>query len=148
MIDIKVLKDISYEVIGAIHEVHRELGAGLNEYVYQEGLALQLAEEKIPFEKEKAFHPTFHGQQMKSVYKMDFLCCGCIVVECKAVEELNATHRAQLFNYMRLQQLPIGILVNFSPKYAEIERYFYDAETAEIYAQDGIPINSWKRNFK
>ena len=79
MIDTIKYKQHIYDVVGAIHEVHKELGAGLNEYCYQ----------------------------------------------------------AQLFNYMRLLQCPCGILVNFAPQFAEIERYFLDKEKNSIIGTDG-----------
>ena len=137
MIELSKLKAHVYEVIGAIHEVHNELGAGLNEYCYQEGLQMQLDEQGITYERELTFHPTYHGLPMKAEYRVDFLCKGDIVVECKAVTEIVSNHRAQLFNYMRLLGCPCGIIVNFSPKFATIERYFYDVETNEIVGIDG-----------
>lgn len=137
MIELSKLKAHVYEVIGAIHEVHNELGAGLNEYCYQEGLQMQLDEQGITYERELTFHPTYHGLPMKAEYRVDFLCKGDIVVECKAVTEIVSNHRAQLFNYMRLLGFPCGIIVNFSPKFATIERYFYDVETNEIMGIDG-----------
>lgn len=111
MIELSKLKAHVYEVIGAIHEVHNELGAGLNEYCYQEGLQMQLDEQGITYERELTFHPTYHGLPMKAEYRVDFLCKGDIVVECKAVTEIVSNHRAQLFNYMRLLGCPCGIIV-------------------------------------
>ena len=137
MIELSKLKAHVYEVIGAIHEVHNELGAGLNEYCYQEGLQMQLDEQGITYERELTFHPMYHGLPMKAEYRVDFLCKGDIVVECKAVTEIVSNHRAQLFYYMRLLGCPCGIIVNFSPKFATIERYFYDVETNEIMGIDG-----------
>ena len=99
---------------------------------------MQLEEQGIEFQKELSFHPSYHGRQMETLFRVDFLCKGDIVVECKAVDELVSNHRAQLFNYMRLLSCPCGILVNFSPKYAEIERYFLNTETGEIVGADGI----------
>ena len=138
MINIATLKHHIYDVVGALHEVHKELGAGLNESCYQEGLRIQLEEQGIEFSKELSFHPSYHGRQMESMFRVDFLCKGDIIIECKAVEELVSNHRAQLFNYMRILSCPCGILVNFSPRYAEIERYFLDLDTNEIVGADGI----------
>lgn len=137
MLDISKYKDYMYDVVGAIHKVHKELGAGLNEFCYQEGLAMQLTEDNIPFERELSFHPTYHGKLMNAEYRLDFLCKGDIVVECKAVIELVTNHRAQLFNYMRLLKKTCGILVNFSPKFATIERYLFDKENQNILTIDG-----------
>ena len=126
-----------YDVVGAIHDVHKELGAGLNEYCYQEGLQLQLEESGIPFQRELSFHPHYHGREMSAEYRVDFLCTDNIIVECKAVTELISNHRAQLFNYMRLLQFPCGILVNFAPQFATIERYFLDTERNAVIGTDG-----------
>ena len=138
MIDVTIYKKHIYDVVGALHEVHKELGAGLNESCYQEGLRIQLEEQGIEYSKELSFHPSYHGRQMESMFRVDFLCKGDIIIECKAVEELVSNHRAQFFNYMRLLSCPCGILVNFSPRYAEIERYFLDLDTNEIVGADGI----------
>ena len=137
MIDVTTYKKHIYDVVGALHEVHKELGAGLNESCYQEGLRIQLEEQGIEYSKELSFHPSYHGRQMESMFRVDFLCKGDIIIECKAVEELVSNHRAQLFNYMRILSCPCGILVNFSPRYAEIERYFLNTETSEIIGADG-----------
>jgi GxxExxY protein len=142
MINIQELKEHVYDVVGAIHEVHRELGPGLNEYCYQEGLRVQLEESGIPFQRELSFHPYYHGKPLAAEYRMDFVCKTDIIVECKAVAELINNHRAQLFNYMRLTKCPCGILVNFSPAFAIIERYFYDSDTQEILTVDGKPVKN------
>ena len=140
MIDILKMKSLMYDVVGAICEVHHELGAGLNEYCYQEGLQMQLLEQNIPCVREMSFHPTYHGKLMEAEYRVDFICNENIVVECKAVSDLSASHRAQLFNYMRLLKKPCGILVNFAPKFATIERYLYDADNNNILSIDGHVI--------
>ena len=137
MINISSLKANIYDVVGAIHEVHKELGAGLNEYCYQEGLAIQLEEQGIDFQREKTFHPVYHGKVMDAEYRLDFLCKNDIIIECKAVADLANIHRSQLFNYMRLTKYSSGILVNFAPRFAVIERYFYDRDLHEILTVDG-----------
>lgn len=143
MIDIEALKNYAYNTIGAIHEVHKELGPGLNEKVYQEGLQLELTERNIPFKKELVFHPLYHGKEMESTYRLDFLVYDNIVVELKSVEGLTSEHKAQLFNYMRLMKASVGILVNFYPRFTEIERYFFDSEDNEVYGSDGFPIRKY-----
>ena len=116
MVVIQTLKKHMFDVVGAIYEVHKELGAGLNEFCYQEGLKMQLEEQEIPFNREMTFHPSYHGKPMEAVYRVDFLCKGDIIVECKATDDLNNNMRSQLYNYMRLLKLPCGILVNFASK--------------------------------
>ena len=143
--DLDILKSAMYPVIGAIYEVHKELGPGLNEYVYQEGLGMQLEEENIAFEREKECTPIYHDRSMNAKYRLDFVCMDQIIVECKAVEQLTINHRAQLFNYMRLTKLPMGILVNFSQKSAVVERYFFDIQNNEIMSIDGTVLTRFKK---
>ena len=140
MMDIQQLKQHMYDVVGAIHEVHKEQGAGINEFCYQEGLEIELKERNIPYQREMSFHPHYHGKVMDAFFRVDFLCKNDIVVECKAVETLGDNHRAQLFNYMRLLGAHCGILVNFSPKFATIERYFYDKDLKKVVTTEGNPI--------
>lgn len=140
MVDVEKLKEHVFDVVGALHAVHKELGPGLNEYCYQEGFAIELQQRGIPFEKEKPFQPVYKGVPMEAAYRLDFLCKGDIVVECKSVAALSDTMRAQLFNYMRLLSTPCGIIVNFHPKFAQIERYFYDSFSKDILSVSGKPI--------
>ena len=133
-----------YPVVGSIYAVHSELGPGLNEYVYQEGLAMQLEEDGIEFEREKEFSPVYHNRLMAAKYRLDFVCMGSVVIECKSVEQLTINHRAQLYNYLRLTKLPMGILVNFSQKSIVVERYLYNALTNEVVSIDGTVLKkSW-----
>ncbi len=143
MIDIKKLKEHLYDVVGAIGEVAKEMGPGLNEYCYQEALEMQFEKDKITFVREKTFHPIFCGTQLKAVFRVDFLCKNDIVLECKSVPELISVHRAQLFNYMRLTKSTCGVLVNFYPNYYETERYFYDDEQRVILGVDGRIIKGY-----
>ena len=116
MIDAGRLKAHMYDVVGALRAVHGELGPGLNEYCYQEGFAIEMGLRNIPFEREKSFHPVYKGQPMSVAYRLDFLCKGDIVVECKAVEELTTVMRAQLFNYMRLLRARVASSSTFPVK--------------------------------
>lgn len=140
MIDAKESKAYMYDVIGAIYEVRNEMGAGLNESCYQEAFEMQLQEMQIVYKRELSFTPYFHGKKMKASFRLDFLCKDDIIVECKAVANLNENHRAQLFNYMHLLKFHHGILVNFAPRSLEIERYLYDGDMDEILNIYGNPI--------
>ncbi|MDY6293384.1 MAG: GxxExxY protein [Bacteroidales bacterium] len=137
MVDVNRLKAFEYDVVGAIYAVHQELGPGLNESCYQEGLQMELTERGIPFVREMSFHPSYRGKTMESLFKLDFLCKDNIIIECKAVPELKSIHRAQLFNYMRLLKTSCGILVNFLPNSIDPERYFFDKEKNQIIGVRG-----------
>lgn len=121
-----MLKKYVYDVLGCCQEVHKELGCWLNEYVYQDALAICLTEKAIPFEKEWHFASMFHGVPLRHEHQLDFLIRDNVIIECKAVKELATEHRQQLWNYMRLTQKPIGILYNFAPQIDQCEKYFYN----------------------
>ncbi len=144
MIDLDVEKRKMYDIVGVIHDVHKYLGPGLNESCYQEAMELQLKDSAIPYKREMAFHPLFRGIELQSTFRIDFLCKEDIIIELKAVPEINSNHRAQLFNYMRLLEKPCGILVNFLPKFDIVERYFYDKESKNILAVDGHIIKNYR----
>jgi len=72
MKDAAELKNHVYDIVGALHSVHDELGPGINEYCYQEALAMELSDRGIPFEREKAFHPRYKGRPMDAEYRIDF----------------------------------------------------------------------------
>ena len=80
MKDAAELKSHVYDIVGALHSVHDELGPGINEYCYQEALAMELSDRGIPFEREKAFHPRYKGRPMDAEYRIDFLCKGDVIV--------------------------------------------------------------------
>ena len=116
-----------YQVIGAAMEVYNELGYGLAEPIYQECLSIACAEKGIPWEREKPLKMFYRGQELNKKYIADFVCFGDLIVEIKAVSELNNDHRAQLFNYLRITDAYAGILINFGqPKKLISERYLYD----------------------
>jgi len=140
--NIELLKDIMYPIVGIIYDVRNELGPGLNESVYQEGMELELKNQDIPYEREKVFHPTYRGIRMETTFRLDFTCINNVIIECKAVSKLCNDHRAQLFNYMRLTKMKMGILVNFAAAFLELERYFYDPERDTILTYNGDKLNT------
>ena len=128
-------RDLVYKIIGAAMEVHGELGYGLLEPVYQEALSRELSIRHIDNVREKEIEIYYKGVKMDKFYKMD-LVVDDIIIELKAVESVASEHRAQLFNYLRLTQKPIGVLINFGEKNLHSERYIYDKDTNECYLVD------------
>ena len=128
------LRAYAYDVIGCCQVVHRDMGPFLNEYMYQEALAIALNEANIPFQREYYFSVLFHGQPIRHKHFVDFRVRDDIFVECKAIEDLGTEQRQQLWNYMRLTSTRIGILYNFAPVKDECERYYLDASTGMMYA--------------
>ena len=133
----KQLIDFSYPYIACMIAVHKDLGRGMPEYLYQEALKICLEEHGFKVHKEYIHHPVFHGKTLNSFLKMDLVVetnRGNIVVECKAIKGISDVEQYQLFGYLRGTEFPIGILVNFGtwPK-AQIQRYYYDKNTGEIH---------------
>jgi len=113
----------SYAIRGAVFDVYREMGCGFLEAVYQECLEKELKLRHIPFVAQQELTLVYKGEMLKQTYKPDFVCYGSIILEIKAVKEINGEHRAQLHNYLKATGLRLGLLVNFGhyPK-AAIER--------------------------
>ena len=106
-------KNESYSIIGAAMRVYNTLGFGFLEAVYQEALAIELTNMGIPFEREKELKIYYDGHELKQTYRADFVCYGNIIVETKAVAELNDSHRSQVFNYLKATGFKLGLLFNF-----------------------------------
>ena len=106
-------KEECYKIIGACMEVHKELGPGFLEPVYQEALSLEFYIQGIQFEKEKDIRIVYKGKTLDKWYKADFLCFDKIIVELKAISELSNDHISQLLNYLKATKLRVGLLVNF-----------------------------------
>lgn len=116
-------KDI-YEVVGAAMEVHRVLGRGMAEPIYQEALAVEMKKRGMVAEREKELSLQYKDVILQKKYYADFFYKG-IVIELKSVEEISSDHRAQLFNYMRITGMHRGILFNLGEKKLRSERYLY-----------------------
>ena len=108
-----VLKDEVFAVVGAAIEVHRELGPGFLEAVYQEAMKMELRYREIPFEVQKPLQVHYKGELLTKEYCADILCYGQIIVELKAVDRLSGKDRAQVLNYLKATGLSVGLLVNF-----------------------------------
>ena len=106
-------KDESYKIVGAAMNVYNALGCGFLESVYQEALAIEFKHEGVPFEAEKEVRIFYSGVELKQTYKPDFFCYDRIIIELKAVSTIDASHRAQLYNYLKATQCRLGLLINF-----------------------------------
>ena len=104
----------TYAIIGAAMEVHRVLGHGFLEAVYQEALGIELALRGIPFEREVSLTVHYKDQPLTCTYRPDFLCYGEVIVEVKALSaEITGSHRAQTINYLRCTGKRRAIVINF-----------------------------------
>ena len=115
-------KTETYNIRGAIFAVHQELGNGFLERVYQDALEFEFKERGIPYEREKNIQIMYKGKPLGEPYRADFVCYDKIIVELKAVEELQGIHRSQVVNYLKATGMKLGLLVNFGAEFANIER--------------------------
>ena len=115
-------KDKTYSLIGAAMSVHAELGMGFLEAVYGDALAIEFEKRHIPFEREKPIHIMYKGQKLNHHYIADFLCYGDIIVELKAVEQLQSAHMAQVLNYLSATGYKLALLINFGEKSLKYKR--------------------------
>jgi len=135
--DEAIWKQLVYPAVGACQEVHKQLCPFLNEYMYQDALAIELSLRHIPFDKEYQFTVDYKGNKIEHRHSADFRIMNGdtpILIECKAVENLVDAHRQQLWNYMRLTGIRLGVLYNFAPTYAKCEKYCYIPETSRMVA--------------
>jgi len=112
----------TYEIIGAAFEVHKSLGPGFLEAVYQEALSIELAERRTPFSREVEVPVFCKGKELKTCYRSDFICHPSIVVELKAISKLGDIETAQVLNYLRATRFQKGLLFNFGAESLEKRR--------------------------
>jgi GxxExxY protein len=112
----------TYAIIGAAMEVHRVLGCGFAEPVYQEALALELQSREVPVRREVALDLHYKGQTLGTAYRADFICFDRVIVELKALPRLGPIEDAQLMNYLKATDLPVGLLLNFGTRSLESKR--------------------------
>ena len=108
------LNELTEKIIGLTIKVHRNLGPGFLESVYQAALAYELGKAKIPFEKEKALPVEYEEIFLDVGFRCDFLVDKRLIVECKAVKEITPLDHAQLLNYLKITNLTVGLLINFN----------------------------------
>lgn len=109
-----VENDLSGEILGAAIEVHRILGPGLLESLYEEALAIELQDRKLVVARQLTLPIGYKGRPLDNPLRLDMLVNNMIVVEVKSVERLLPVHEAQLLSYLRLSQKKLGLLINFN----------------------------------
>ena len=103
----------TYAIIGAAFQVHKALGNGFLEVVYQEALEKEFIYQNIPFEREKSLSIYYRGELLNTSYRADFICFARVIVELKAISRLSNTEESQVINYLNASNLDKGLLLNF-----------------------------------
>ena len=106
-------KDDVYAIIGAAIEVHRVLGSGFLEAVYQEALEIELASRHVPFDTQAPLSIIYKSHRLQKGYIADLCCYEKIIVELKALNQLSGKEEAQLLNYLKATGFRVGLLINF-----------------------------------
>lgn len=108
-----MLKDEVFAIVGTAMEVSNELGSGFLEAVYQEAMAIEFGERRIPFVAQPPVGIVYKGRKLAKEYIPDFICFDQIIVEIKAMKQLTSVEEAQLLNYLKATGKPVGVLLNF-----------------------------------
>ena len=115
----------TYAIIGAAIEVHKQLGHGFLEPVYQEALAIEFEKRSIPFQREVKLAIHYKDQLLATKYCADFICFGSIVVELKALARMSGVEEAQVINYLKATRYQLGLLLNFGTRSLEHRRIVF-----------------------
>jgi GxxExxY protein len=115
-------EDVTFEIIGAAMEVHRILGPGFLEAVYQRSMEVELRQRGLEFNCQRRVVLRYKGEALGE-HVLDLVVDGKVVVELKAVKEMNDQHRAQLISYLKAAQLPVGLLINFAATQLQYKRF-------------------------
>ena len=110
----KYLDELTFNVIGAAIEVHKNMGSGLLESVYQQCMIEELTNRNINFISEFKVPVVYKGKELDIEFRCDLFVENCLVVELKSVSEIRPIHDAQVLNYMNLLKVPKGIIINFN----------------------------------
>jgi GxxExxY protein len=115
----------TFAIIGAAMEVHRQLGCGFLEAVYQEAFAIELMMRDIPCQREIDLTIFYKNRKLKTSYRADFICYDTIIVELKALSKLGKVDEAQIINYLKSTGSPVGVLLNFGSASLEYRRFAF-----------------------
>lgn len=126
----------TYKITGAAMEVHKHLGPGFLESVYQEALERELAMRSIPFVAQQKIEIEYKGEKLNQFYIADLICYDKIIVELKAISCILPIHEAQVINYLTATDLKVGLLLNFG------ETSLYHQRVINTYKRSSISVNS------
>jgi len=116
----------TFKIIGAAMEVHKELGCGFLEAVYQEALEREFTSQEIPFKSQPVVKISYKGKPLSKAYQPDFICYDEVIVEIKAISNLTGLEESQIINYLKATGLKVGLLFNFGSKSLEHKRLVYN----------------------
>jgi GxxExxY protein len=113
----------TYAIIGAAMEVHRVLGCGFLEPVYQKALAVEFSKRRILYLRETSFPVYYKEVELNVPYRPDFICFDNVVVELKALARIGGIEESQVINYLKVTGYEVGLLLNFGARSLEYRRF-------------------------
>jgi len=115
-------KDQTHQIIGAAQEVHKELGSGFVEIIYQDALEIEFQNRNIVFKKECPLSIYYKEKKLNRTFYIDFLCFDKIIVETKATKNLIDEFYSQVIHYLKATQFKLGLLINFGQSSLNVKR--------------------------
>lgn len=128
----------THVIIGSAMEVHRVLGSGFLEAVYQEALAVEFTTRNIPYQREVGITVSYKGVPLQCCYQADFVCFDSVIVELKAISTLTAVAEAQTLNYLRATDFELALLLNFGAASLQFRRLILSNDNLRKSAQSAV----------
>jgi GxxExxY protein len=128
----------TYAIIGAAMEIHRQLGHGFLEAVYQDAAVIEFPLRQISFEKEVMLPIRYKNTLLPTYYRADFVCFSEIIVEFKALSRLSSVEEAQLLNYLKATGLKRGLLINFGAPSLQYKRLVWGYEETKVKSAQSV----------
>ena len=123
-----IYKDLTYEIIGAVYDVHKELGSVHKEIIYHKAIAIELSEKGIAFVEEKPIDVKYKGEKI-GIYKPDFIIDDKVILEIKAAPAIIKAMKDQVYYYVKGTKYKLVLLVNFGTSKVGIKRLIYSGDT-------------------
>lgn len=135
MVDL-LFKEEVYAIIGAAIEVHRVLGCGFLEAIYQEALEIELTERQIDFVPQKELSVYYKNRLLRKTYITDFVAFDKIIIEVKAINNLSNLEESQLINYLKATNFELGLLINFGASKLPWRRMVNSRQKSGYYSRN------------
>jgi GxxExxY protein len=126
----------THAIIGAAMEVHRQLGCGFLEAVYQEAMALELKARDILHRREIELPVFYKGERLNVSYRADFICFDTVIVELKALSQLSGVEESQVINYLKATGFSTGLLLNFGAASLQHRRFVFSKSAKSAQSAD------------